>query len=244
MENSIYIYHHLGMGDSILCNGLVRHFAELYDKVYIFAKSEYIKNVLFMYRDNSKIKVIKLNDNEVKDFIKINNKNNYLIIGHTLEYVRDVEKLHKIAFDEGFYKMANIPLEYKWSKFYIKRDIEKEEEAFKIIGINKNEDYLFIHDDAKRGRNFKKEYIDNSLKSIRPAEHQNIDFFHFLSIIENAKEVHVHNSSFANIIDTMELNLKKVFYHRYTTEYINRDGTQHGVGDQIFSKKLNWIIYE
>ena len=244
MENLIYIYHHLGLGDSILCNGLVRYFAETYNTVYVFAKPENAKNIMYMYRDNFKIKIIVYEDEEVNTFKKLNPLNNYLILGHTKEYFHAIDITKEYTFEEGFYKIAKVPFEYKWSKFYFERDYEKEKEAFKIAGIEEGEEYLFIHDDPSRGRNFKPEYIETNIKTIHPVNLQSISLFHFFSIIEQAKEVHAHNSSFANIIDTMELNLKKVFYHRYTTEYINRDGTQHGVGDQIFSKKLNWIIYE
>ena len=225
------------MGDSLLCNGLVRHFAELNNQIYVFAKPSYSKNVLHMYRDNPKIRIIALEDDGVKFFIRVNPNKDYLIIGHIPEYVMEVEKLHNISFDAGFYKMAGIPLDYKWSKFYFQRDYQREKEAFEIAGIKDGEDYIFVHDDIKRNRIMKKEYIDHTKKIIRPTELKNIAFFDFLGIIEKAKEVHVHNSSFGNIIDTMELKLENVFYHRYVTESENS-----GVGDQIFSKNLNWKI--
>jgi len=235
MEYSIYIYHHLGMGDSLLCNGLVRYYAELYDKVYVFAQPINFDNVVFMYRDNPCITIICKTDAEVKSFMRLNPNHKYLMTGHTSEYVFKLNQTKEFTFEEGFYKMANVPFEYKWSKFYLQRDFEKEKEAFEIAGIKKGEEYSFIHDDVKRGRIFKPEYINNSLKSIHPAELQTINFFYFLSIIENAKEIHVHNSSFANIIDTMQLKVNNLFYHKYIVKDCR---------DQIFNKNMNWIFYE
>jgi hypothetical protein len=101
MKNSIYIYHHLGMGDAIICNGIVRHYSNIYDKVYVFSKLINLTNCLRMYRDNKKIKIIPMEDYEIREFIKIFPENNYLIIGH--------EKLHSrietrdIFFDEIFF---------------------------------------------------------------------------------------------------------------------------------------------
>ena len=233
--NSIYIYHHLGMGDSLLCNGLVRFFAEGYDWVYVFAKEGYFENVLYMYRDNPKIKIIKMDDLGVRNFMNYCPKNKYLILGHTNDYFYRLDKLKEFTFDEGFYKMANVPIEYKWSKFFVKRDWEKEKEAFHLAGIKEGEEYIFVHDDPSRERIFRPKYFETNIKAIHPSNFQNINLFHFLSIIEKAKEVHVHNSSFANIIDTMELKTNRVFYHKYA---------RTDCGDQLFSKNLNWEIIE
>jgi hypothetical protein len=180
MEKYIYIYHHLGMGDSILCNGLVRHFAESYEKVFVFAKKPYTSNVVYMYRDNPNIKILHFeNDDGVKSFIKLNTNNKYLIVGHTHEYFYKLDVLKNITFDQGFYEMANIPFEYKWTKFYFQRDYEKENEAFEIAGIKKEDEYIFVHDDPERNRIFRKEYINPNIKSIHPAKLQNINLFHF-----------------------------------------------------------------
>ena len=44
------IVHHLGLGDQIMLNGMVRHFAET-DNVAIFVKRCHEESVRFMYRD-------------------------------------------------------------------------------------------------------------------------------------------------------------------------------------------------
>jgi len=44
------ILHHLGLGDQIMLNGMVRHFAET-DTVRIFVKRCHEESVRFMYRD-------------------------------------------------------------------------------------------------------------------------------------------------------------------------------------------------
>lgn len=232
MKN-IHIFHHLGMGDSLLCNGLVRHFAENYDIIYVFAKPNYIKNVLYMYRDNPRIKIIQMDDYQVKSFMSINPNNNYLVLGHTNDYMAKIDS-KEWTFEEGFYKIAKVPFEYKWSKFFIQRDLIKEKEIFKKLGLKEGEKYSFIHDDTKRGRIFKKQYLDSSIKFIHPVDYQDIGLFDFLYTIENAYEVHVHNSSFANLIDTLELKIERLFYHKYARQ-------EAGL-DQTFSKNVNWTF--
>ena len=61
MDNQVYIYHHLGLGDHFHCNGVVRSLInEKYrdTKVKLFAKEKYSEMVKFMYRDLSNLEII------------------------------------------------------------------------------------------------------------------------------------------------------------------------------------------
>lgn len=237
MENSIYIYHHLGLGDHIICNGIIRHYAETYNKVYVFVKSNNIENVKYMYRDNQKIKFIVLSEEEIWYFLGFNPLNEYLIVGITPEwfYNLDVKKLWN-TFDEGFYAAAGIPHEYKWKKFYFKRDIEKEKDAF-YNKLNLNDDkFIFLHDNLKQNRIFNESLIPKNIKIINPNNYPLINLFDFLYTIEKAEEVHVMNSSFMNLIDCMQLKTGKLFLHSYARK---------DMGDNPNPKlKLNWTIYK
>jgi len=225
------------MGDNILCNAIVRTFAEQYDRVYVFAKSPYIENQVFMYRDNSKIRVMALKDDkEVKGFIRMFPNNNYRIIGVRSEwfYNFDVLKLYE-TFDHGFYVDAGVPFEDKWNKFYIQRDLEKEKNTFyNLLGLKDDEEFLFVHDDPERNRHFKKEFITKGIKTIHPAKYKNIGLFDFIYTIEKAKEVHVMNSSFSCLIDTMQIKTGKLFFHQYARTDMG-DNPNHKL-------KLNWTI--
>ena len=81
MTNSLYIYHHLGVGDSLFCNGLVRHFAETYDKVYVFCFPHNLEKVSYMYRDNPNIRMVPMEEPAIRSFMKINTQNKYLVLG-------------------------------------------------------------------------------------------------------------------------------------------------------------------
>ena len=58
MNKELYLYHHLGLGDHIICNSLVRHYCKLYDKIYLFVKSHNYESVKFMYHDLNNIEFI------------------------------------------------------------------------------------------------------------------------------------------------------------------------------------------
>ncbi len=238
MEKILYIYHHLGLGDHIMCNGLVRHYAENYDTIYLFVKPHNIGNVKYMYRDNSNIKFLTLDDNDVRFFMSLNKNNKYLVIGITQEWFKnfDINKKWK-TFDEGFYAAANIPLEYKWDKFYFERNIEKEKDVFyNKLKLIDNDKFVFIHDNPSQNRVFKDNLIPKNIKIINPNDHPYINLFDFLYTIKKAEQVHVMNSSFMNIIDCMKLREDNLFLHSYA---------RTDVGDNPNpALKLNWTIYK
>ena len=62
MKNIIFIYGHLGLGDQIACNGIIRAYTEKYDKVNVFTKPNNLKNVCRMFSDNSKISIISMSE--------------------------------------------------------------------------------------------------------------------------------------------------------------------------------------
>lgn len=236
--NSIYIYHHLGMGDHLLCNAIIRTYTEKYDKVYNFVKPQNVKNVAYMYRDNKKIRPIALDDADVKFFMQMNPSNKYLIVGVTPQWFHNfnVLKIYE-TFDHGFYVAANVPFEDKWNRFYFERDTEKEKDAFyNKLGLKDDEPFLFVHDDPERNRHFRKEFIDKGIKTIRPVDYKNIGLFDFIYTIEKANEVHVMNSSFSCLIDTMQIKTNKLFLHEYARTDMG-DNPNHKL-------KLNWTIFK
>ena len=60
------ILHHLGLGDAIMLNGMVRHFAEK-DDVCIFIQKQHEDSVRFMYRDLTNIKIKLLNSTDAQE---------------------------------------------------------------------------------------------------------------------------------------------------------------------------------
>jgi len=231
MKSSIFIYHHLGLGDHIICNAIIRYYSQKYDYVYNFVKPQNFQNVYHMYRDLTNLKLITMNMSDIDFFIKVSPNNNYLIVGH--------QKLHEIlkttnnkTFDEIFYEMARVPFEEKWNRFYFQRDLEKEKEAFNKIGIKENEEFIFVHDDKNNDRVIDENFINKDLKIIRPADYKDIRLFDFIHIIENAKEVHCMDSSFSCLIDTMQIKNDNLFMHLY----VRKDNSPPP------KFKLNWKI--
>ena len=76
----IYIYQHLGLGDHIICNGLVRNLIKSDNQYSMFVYSHNYESVKFMYRDLNNLSFIKSTDIEAKNIIKENKS--HIVIGH------------------------------------------------------------------------------------------------------------------------------------------------------------------
>jgi hypothetical protein len=208
----IVIHHHLGLGDHIDCNGMVRYFADLYedDVIHTFAKEQYFDMIEWMYRDEEQIKVHKIQGNEyagVYNFMKENDfsSEDLYIVGHG-NYPTNPSP-DKNCW-EYFYEQLGIDLDIKQDFFYVEPDDDEEKRVFDKLNPT-GEDYVFVHDDPARGFSID---IENNLKIIRNDISENI--FNFAKIIEKAKEIHLMESSFKSMVEHYPTK-GKLFFHDF-----------------------------
>jgi hypothetical protein len=226
--SSQFIYSHMGLGDHIILNGLIRSIINSNIKYYMFVKQQYQTSVKFMYRDLNNLELIPVeNDDEVEYWLKSFQIKNLIKIGFENLNIKDQ------YFDKAFYSQFNLPIETKWEKFYVNRDLDKEAKLFQSLNIEKGK-YIFLHEDISRGFKINRDLIqDKSLSIIEPYQTDNI--FDWYSVIENAAEIHCICSSFKHLADSLELKNNKLYYHiNYVNNGISRNTT-------ISYNKNNWI---
>ena len=214
------ILHHLGLGDQIMLNGMVRHFAET-DNVVIFAKRCHEESVRFMYRDiQDRVEIILLdttNPNEIWSKVKgdVIPLATYGMDDKSWEFMTQGSGNVMSTWAHGVYIQAGINPKYMYSKFKVVRDKSRE---FTI----KNENYIFVHDDPERDR-----VIDLQTDKFVYKPHSKItdnkqeffqcdrpNIFDYITVIENADEVHCMNSSYNWMIELMNIgNPQKNFFH-------------------------------
>lgn len=213
-----YIYHHLGLGDHIICNGMVRHFVDLYGEVTIFCKEHYRSNVEYIYRDNPNIHIISA-DQEwmIAPFLNQIDKNQYLKIGfeNLPFYEQNFEKFNK-SFDLAFYELANLDFSIRFKKFFIQRDEQKEQEALEYLNKN-NEPYIYVHDDPKRGFLIDDTKHRNDLKIIKNDFKFNL--FEMRKVLEEAEEIHIMQTGMLDLINSFPIKKPKIFHHTYVRKY-------------------------
>lgn len=216
IKGDLFIHHHLGLGDHFDCNGMVRYIQEKwgYNNINVFCKDNYFDMVNYMYRDNDKIKVIKIDrDKEYQEVKKIFNEqsedyDHFLVVGHQ-NY--DHNAKGKNCW-EIFYDQINISYEVRKSYFYVEKDPIAEQDLFRKLNP-KNLPFAFVHDDKDRGFVLDKKYIQNTdLHIIENDTSENI--FHFISVLEKAEEVHCMESSFKTLVD-IYCEQEKLFFHDF-----------------------------
>jgi len=217
------ITHHLGMGDMIVHNGLVRYIynrdKSKYDNIYLLCYEHYADNVLRMYSDiDLKLLTVK-NYNEVYDKVK-----NFG--GEQEDFHLNDEQIRQYFLNDGddiFYTSKGYDKSLR-KKFYIFRDIKKENEVYKNI-VGNLDKYIFVHDDIERG--FKITQHHNDLPVIRIPK--DIPIFDTLKILECANECHVISSAFVCLLQSMPSLNKNVYVHTTVRNkdletYFKRDG--------------------
>lgn len=220
----ILLYYPFGMGDQIICHGIVREYARSYKHVTVLAKDHNYPSVAFMYRDTSNITVLEIHKTpleltETSVILDTPNRDQLTfdlikIIG--LNYL--VWDDQSIQFEKQLYDIAGVPLMKKWSNFFVERDLKKERVLFKKVALK--HDYVFVHEDPERKYIINRDLLNKDLAVITPDKDLTNNIFDYCTLIENAKELHVIDSSFMFLIDCLPYHnpKQKLFVHRYARD--------------------------
>lgn len=222
----LFVKQHLGLGDNIVHNGMVRKISEDHPEydIYIPAKLHNIDNVRFMYRDNQNIKVVEINNDTEMDTYILTNRfdkiiSSFLIGQKTFNYSKD--------FDDAFYLMSGYDPKIKHDYFYLERDINEENRVYQeLIDDNNISDYIFLHEKKDENITIDRDKINNDLPIIYADKKYKT--FSLLKVIENAKECHIISSSFLSLLMCYKIN-NNVFAHMYSdrselSDYVNKNG--------------------
>lgn len=201
------ISHHLGMGDMIVMNGLVRFIYERdkdkYDAIYLLCYEHNSRNVERMYEDLAKLKLLIIHqDNQIGGAIDgfIGDKEDFHLD-------QDGYALYDKIGDDAFFTKYDKSLR---KKFYIRRHDSAEEQVLKKMEWYLNgQEYIFIHDDVERGYEIKN--LPDGIKKVRLPK--DVALFDGLLLMERAKECHVISSAFVCLLQSMPSLNKNVVVH-------------------------------
>ena len=245
------IYQHLGLGDLILCNGLIRYLISIENtskKNFLICKNSNLKSARFMYRDVKNLRIIGINEKkdekeEVSLVLKkfANRAVNYIKIGHDFyvptEFLNINNKGNRWPCDIIFYKQFNIPFKFRYTKSFWKRNLASEKKLFNKLTNKKK--YAFVHDDVSRGLNIDDKYISNNLKIIRNNNNELI--FDYGLLLENADEIHVMESSFRQLMETLNIKTKKLFLYKGRDRYHAIPLYNKATG-KLIGTRFNWKV--
>ena len=211
----VYLLHHLGMGDHIICNGLARSIQAKYNSsITVFSQACNIKNVSRMFEGQKKIetRIIPTPTNGFDGFDYYGYINSFVKRDDDIAIVsgfNDMFKYQQLNFDEVFYKSCGVPFSSRWDNFHYERDSEKETEALKKLNPSE-EPFAFVHDDESRGYRLNIENA-NKLKIVK--NDPSVGLFDLGKVFEQAAEIHCMESSIKCLVDSIpNLTAKLYFY--------------------------------
>jgi len=216
IERPVVVHHHMGVGDSIICNGLVRSLlseGSYFSDAIVFSWERNAKTINRMYDDTDRIHVLSVaeNTNEVlavNNFVNQNRICDFIRCGFGM-----MENLMRLglarSFDESFYVCAGVPYDRQWSDFQYRRDLQKEDAVLKKLNPN-NEPFMFVHDAPDRGYSFDPPN-PKGLKVMRNDMTESI--FDMGKLLESAQEIHCMESSFRVLIDHLPAVLCPLYFY-------------------------------
>ncbi len=200
--SELLIYHHLGLGDHIINNGLVRECAKKFDRISLFCKQNNIDTVKDMYFDLN-VFLLTGDDKLAVDYIR------ECIVEHVLCVGFD-DLNDKEPFDYQFYKLAGLSFKTRWESFYCPHN-PKEDELFASLDLPPK--YALVHEDVERG--YMIDHSEISLPIVELEKIPNYSLINWRKVINGAAEVHMIDSSAMFLADSLEENGAALFVHRY-----------------------------
>jgi hypothetical protein len=180
------IFINCKLQDLLLLNGALNFLAEYYNTIIVLINKNKVYNQLVFHSNiNFEEEGNNYNLNEY-DSIDLRSDEEY-----KLNYSRNIN----IGIDEYKYYLLGFDIEIKWKYFkYNKPD----------YNLSEKDKYIFVE---------KKElYTSSNTKIIIPSDNTNI--FNYMSILENAEEVHLIDGPFLELIDLTNIcNSNKVFVY-------------------------------
>jgi hypothetical protein len=230
---TLLLYHHLGLGDCISCNGLVRKVLSdnHFEKLYLMVKKQHLETVSTMYRDEPKIQCVSIctggefdDDGERKEVDRITSElspTHTLKIGHE-NYWKLQQAFPQFDCHQRFYAALGYDFSIRYTGFKYERNYEEEERVYKKLNPD-NVPYIFVHGDSSRGRLIDyarvSKYNTQNLKVIENDVSESL--LNFGLVLERASQVHLMESSFRAYIETLNTDSARLFLHWYVRQAEN-----------------------
>jgi hypothetical protein len=237
---------HLGLGDIIIMNGLIRYKALFHEEVRLVVFAKYLDSVRFMFRDLVNITyepVLCEADISPNYAMVIPQRLSDLVERDGYEYLplgvhgRDAGwQSRAYDFAEAFYVQAGVPYDVRWSYGFILRDRAREEELYeRIVRALGTSTYRIIHDDPERSLLINRDLCGSgaplfhvATKEIGGAATWSSNIFDYALLIERAEEYHGMDSSFMLMLDLIRSKCSSINLHTY-------------VKGDVHARLYNWI---
>lgn len=215
----LYLDWNLGLGDSLICNGLVRWLSEYRAKRVVLPCYEHnFASVQQLFQDIPGVSIHQLLPGEPNLF-----SGEVLPIGLNNPRWGTVQ-----PFDRAFYEFAGVPFDAKWDLFSIPRSGRELPP--------KDYRYALVHDDKQRGFAIDESRISPDIIKHHVFKSATPRISDWRDMISEAAEVHVIDSAVMHLAELLPTK-GKLFYHRYA-----RRASERMPVDATFRK--DWTVLD
>ena len=210
-NNEFVLYHHLGLGDHIICNGLTNYLSKKYKKIYMPVFDRNYKNLSYLYSENESVELFKIPDeDEISSIISFANIKNLQVLKVGFE------EIGKQSFNTAFYNQLMIDYSVSFDYFYLPKNTDDElkltEHLMNYYNISNPNNFSLIHATSSRATHPLRRVERNDEIFVEKESDIFKNIFLYRDLISKAKEVHCMNSSFIHIVERVP-SVGKLFYH-------------------------------
>ena len=210
-KKSIVIYHHLGLGDHIICAGLVNFISKDFTSIYLPVFERNYENVKYLFSNNKKIILFKVsNSNEKNEILSFAKNKNLKILKIGFENIKNQ------SFNLAFYNQLKFDYKISFDYFKIPVDSKRENELMnhlsKFYNVDTSKSFNLIHSTSSRATHPLRRKKTNNEIFVEKESDLFKNIFLYKKLILKATEIHCMNSSFIHIVERVPTNAK-LFYH-------------------------------
>jgi len=244
-ERELIVYHHLGLGDHIVCNGLVNFLSENY-KIHLPVKKKYLQMIRHLYSNNNSVVLFEIEESLVKSYqdsekeqvFKYSQNNNLSILKIGFENLSG-------EYNKSFYSQIGLDYEYSYDKFYVPSSPNKENQLFEHL-LTKykitDSSFSFIHNSSTKGTFKLKDLPKKNTIYMKQKDDIYNNIFLYKKVILEAKEIHCVNSSFSTLAERLPTKGKLFFHDIIKREPVYLSDKWEVIEYENKSKYFNWRI--
>jgi len=206
-SSEIIIHHHSGLGDAIICNGMVNFLSEKFDKIYLASHNKISDHLDYLYSENDSVELL------------VYDKATEIYKNRKLPVLRIGFEKNTKNFNTSFYEQLDLDYQISYDNFYIPTDEDKEKnlEDHLIKEYKVNNQFMLIHQVSSYGKvdlniesNSGKIYVEKETDIFK-------NIFFYRRVIENAEEIHCIDSSFLHLVERVPTSAK-LYFHNHKTD--------------------------
>lgn len=225
LSDNLLVVWHLGLGDAIACRAILKQASTRYRTVWVGAKSHNLDSVRGLFADIPGVRVLNLGHSKPDLAQRIMQKTAaalnipLLSLGIFGEGFLDSSSSHN--FDESFYAQGGVSFSERVEGVSFPRDLDLERELEQELALGEDP-FCFVHEDLSRGFVIEKCRLPENLRQVRSEDLKyRFPITAWVGVIMRAREIHVIESSFAALAESIDPPGKKVA-HRYARSLVLR----------------------